>query len=147
MAYSEKQLNEIFEKVCMRVEDGEPVRQILEDDDVFSRTVFYKLLEQKDKSERYTRAREIRADKIFEEILQIADKQNEDVIRTAEGDIINHNVINRNRLQIDARKWVLSKMLPNKYGDKTKIEHESPDGSMAPVIQLNYKGKDINFKE
>ena len=33
------------------------------------------------------------------------------------------------------------------YNEPEKHSHESPDGSMTPIIQLNYKGKDINFKE
>jgi len=71
----------------------------------------------------YARAREIRADIIFEEILTIADSQSEDIVRdkVSGEEQINHNVIQRNRLQIDARKWVLSKMSP-RYADNSKID-------------------------
>ena len=71
----------------------------------------------------YTCAREVRADRIFEEILEIADKQGEDVTtdpNTGEPQI-NHNIVQRNRLQIDARKWVLGKM-SSRYADNQKID-------------------------
>lgn len=89
-----------------------------------SRASFYLELEaDKDLLDTYTRAREIRADKIFEEILEIADSQGEDVGTNPEtGEPqINHNVIQRNRLQIDARKWVLGKM-SQRYADNQKID-------------------------
>lgn len=89
-----------------------------------SRSEFYRELEDSEElRDTYTRAREIRADKIFEEILEIADSQGEDVGTnpiTGE-EQINHNVIQRNRLQIDARKWVLGKM-SQKYADNQKID-------------------------
>jgi hypothetical protein len=37
-------------------------------------------------------------------------------------------------LRVDARKWIASKLLPNKYGDKTSIDHTSSDESMKPTI-------------
>ena len=89
-----------------------------------SRSEFYRELEDSEElRDMYTRAREIRADKIFDEILDIADSQGEDVGTNPEtGEPqINHNVIQRNRLQIDARKWVLGKMSP-RYADNQKID-------------------------
>jgi hypothetical protein len=61
-----------------------------------------------------------------EEILQIADtprigvktKTTEDGIEVTEGDMIEHR-----RLQVEARKWLLSKLVPKKYGDLQKVEH------------------------
>ena len=35
--------------------------------------------------------------------------------------VTNHNVIQRDRLRVDARKWALSKMNPKKYGDKVDV--------------------------
>ena len=75
----------------------------------------------------YARAREIGYDCMAEELLQIADtpslgvktvtKPNGD-IETTLGDMTDHR-----RIQIDARKWMLSKMLPKRYGDKLDLNH------------------------
>jgi hypothetical protein len=37
-------------------------------------------------------------------------------------------------LRVDARKWIASKLLPNKYGERTQIDHSSTDGSMKPTV-------------
>ena len=66
-------------------------------------------------AERYAQAREVRADRIAGEIFDIADGCATDT--PAE--------VQKARLQVDARKWYLSKILPEKYGDSQKIELKS----------------------
>jgi hypothetical protein len=86
---------------------------------------FYDLLKDEEKVKQYARACEIRADKIADEILDISDATENDVITDLEGkEIINHNIINRDRLRVDARKWLLSKMNPKKYGDKLQLDNK-----------------------
>jgi len=78
-------------------------------------------------AKQYARACLKRADIIFEEMIELADKQDKDIFIDADGnERTNHNVIHRNKLQIDTRKWMLSKMQPKKYGDKLDItsDHE-----------------------
>ena len=81
-----------------------------------------------DLAAQYTRAREDRADLIFEECLEIADKQGADVVIADGMETVNHNVIARAKLQIDTRKWMLGKMQPKKYGEKLELSGnaESP---------------------
>ena len=80
---------------------------------------FYKWLDSnEDKAKRYARAAEKRADAIFEEILEISNHTEED-----HTPFTGSNVIQRDRLKIDARKWMLAKMNPKKYGDTVKTEH------------------------
>lgn len=69
----------------------------------------------------YARAREIGYARLGDEILRIADTPQIGTksvskitgLEVTEGDMIEHR-----RLQVDARKWMLSKMLPKVYGDK-----------------------------
>lgn len=134
MAYTQEKKDECFDYIIAEIESGKSLISALQTNGMPSTSTFYIWLEQKDdqgnltvdaeeKSKRYAHACEVRELLMLDEILEIADKQGEDVIHTDIGDIINHNVINRNRLQIDARKWALSKMNPKKYGDK--IDHTS----------------------
>jgi hypothetical protein len=142
MAYTNIQIEDIFKEIIERVEIGEPIRTVLKDDDMPSSRTFYKWLdEDEEKVKQYARACEVRADVIFEEILTIADKQGEDIIILDGKEVTNHNVVSRNRLQVDARKWVLSKMQPKKYGDK--IDHTT-DGEkiQTNVINLGEGSKD-----
>lgn len=83
----------------------------------------------------YALACEARQEMIFDQIMEIADKQGEDVIETEDGEIVNHNIINRNRLQVDARKWMLGKMNPKKYGDK--IDHTTGGEKLPSPVPLH----------
>lgn len=79
----------------------------------------------------YTRAREERADKIFDDILKIADDTSRDTIITDTCEIPNTEWIARSRLRVDARKWYLSKMDSKRFGDRTNMTLEGGD---KPII-------------
>ncbi len=66
----------------------------------------------------YARAREEQHDLIAEQILEIIDNEEKDLI---EGKKPNSAKVQRDRNRIDARKWLLSKLQPKKYGDKIDI--------------------------
>lgn len=75
---------------------------------------------------KYARARELQAEKWADEIVDIADDGTNDYIERQNKDgstyeAVNSEHINRSRLRVDTRKWMLSKMLPKKYGEKLEI--------------------------
>ncbi len=80
------------------------------------------LSEDSELAKQYARAMEIRADILAEEIIEIADKQDKDVIEVDGIEYVQHNIVQRSRLQVDARKWAASKMNPKKYGDKIEVD-------------------------
>lgn len=124
MAYSKQDIERISEEIFLLIaNEGLALRNILKRKDMPAVETFYKWLKEDEKKMiQYARATEIRADKIFDEILTISDATEDDIIIDDEGkEIVNHNVINRDRLRIDSRKWVLSKMQPKKYGDKIDV--------------------------
>ena len=61
-----------------------------------------------------------------DELLEIADNAINDWMDRTYGDetvrVVDHEAINRSRLRIDTRKFLLSKLLPKKYGDKLEPE-------------------------
>mgnify|MGYP001593739938 CR=1 FL=1 len=128
-----------FEEVCKLLESGYSLRSIfVMHDSPMSNTLFYRLLkENKDLNERYARAKEIYADTIFDEILEISDESNADIqISDKDGSMyINGEAVQRSRLKVDARKWVLSKLAPKKYGDKLDIDHTTNGQS---INQIDY---------
>lgn len=140
MAYSQEEINEKFELIIKDIEEnGMAIRNAIKGYGMPDITTFYKWIkEDEDKAKRYARACETRAESIFEEILEIADKQGEDIAGEDQfgNPIINHNVIQRNRLQIDARKWVLAKMNPKKYGDKVDVTTQGEKISI-PIISFD----------
>lgn len=45
------------------------------------------------------------------------------------------DMVDRSRLQVDSRKWLLSKLVPHKYGDKITQEISGPNGK--PLFDLD----------
>lgn len=75
---------------------------------------------------RYARATELRADVQAEEILEIADETADDYKRDKDGNLVpDQEVIARSKLRIDARKWLMAKMKPKKYGEKIAVEGDA----------------------
>ena len=122
MAYSEEEKESLVNQVCELLEKGNSLRSALTKVNISSQT-FYAIIDiDEEKSKQYARACEERADAIFEDILKISDASEDDLIIDENGNpVTNHNVIQRDRLRVDSRKWMLSKMQPKKYGNKLDL--------------------------
>lgn len=92
-----------------------------------SRQCFYNYLRLNGEKARdkYARSKYMQAELIADEIVDIADDGSNDLMTVVKGDFEyeteRKEVINRSRLRIDSRKWLLSKLIPKKYGDKLDI--------------------------
>ena len=107
-------------KFCERVADGESVRSICADPDMPARSTIFKWIgAHPEFTDQYARAREIGAEVKFDELEELAATATPECVSVV-------------KLQVDTRKWALSKMLPKKYGDKVQTDHTSSDGSMTP---------------
>ncbi len=90
---------------------------------------FYDIIDEfPDLQLRYARACEDRADALADEIIEIADDTNFDskiVIgkNGIETQVENTEWVNRSKLRVDSRKWLLAKLHPKKYGDSQRIDH------------------------
>jgi tyrosyl-tRNA synthetase len=79
------------------------------------------------RSLRNTRAREIGYHKMADEIIEIADDASNDYAERENRDGENVRAfdpehVQRARLRVEARKWLLSKALPKVYGDRLNID-------------------------
>ncbi len=135
MAYSKKEIESIFNKIIKGIEEGNSLRSMLINS-IDAKTFYSWIDKDEDKLQQYARATELRADIIFEECLQIADKQGADVYKDKDGnERTDHNVIQRSRLQVDTRKWMAGKLRPKKYGDKSTLELE---GNEEKPIKITF---------
>lgn len=123
---------EIAEEICSRIAKGESLRSICAGDDQTAEgymphrsTVMRWLGENETFRDQYARAREAQADHFVEEIIEIADQPN--IRTTADGETVASDP-QRDRLRVDARKWVASKLAPKKYGEKLALagDDENP---------------------
>ena len=110
--------------ICARMADGESLRSICRDDSMPAlSTVFLWVSKHSEFSEQYKLAMASRADAMFEDMIDIADDGRNDYIVNGDGEErFNTEHVQRSRLRLDTRKWMLSKMLPKKYGDKITDE-------------------------
>ncbi len=89
-------------------------------------------------SERYARARGTWLEVIADEILEISDDSSNDYISRTRSDGSNEQVLDaehvqRSRLRVDSRKWLLSKLKPGVYGDRVSQEISGPNGGDIPT--------------
>ena len=102
--------------ILARLANGESLRQICKTEGMpHESTVRFWTLDDAEFATQYARARSSGLDSIAEEIQEIADETSGDSGENANA------VVQRARVRIDARKWLLSKMRPDKYGDRTVL--------------------------
>ena len=117
--------------ICSRLATGEPLVKICDSDDLPHVSTVYRWLAANESfRDMYARAREDQADTLADEIIAISDEQRSAITR--DGTVYDPEV-NRDRLRIDARKWVAAKLRPRKYGDKLELGGD-PDNPLQVVI-------------
>ncbi len=129
--YSEDLAN----KICLLIIEGYSLRQSGEVDGMpAKRTILRWCVENETFRHHYTRAKEDQADAFAEELLDIVDENRNDWVERENkktGDMyiaLNEEAIARSRLRMDARRWLMGKMKPKKYGDKITSEITGANG-------------------
>ena len=135
MAYSKKEIETIFNKILLEIEEGKAVINILKNKDYPSNRTFWKWLDQDEyKVKLYARACEARADAMVEDMIQIADDGLNDTYEDDEGNQrTDHDVIARSKLRVDTRKWLASKLKPKKYGDSSLLKIGDNEGGELKI--------------
>lgn len=122
-AFNEKTAMEI----CERLSNGESLRAICRANGMPPESTVrgWVLDDVEGFSAQYARARDIGLDALAEETLAIADTPVEGVRREETDDgykEVREDMLGHRKLQVDTRKWLLSKLAPKKYGDKQHVE-------------------------
>lgn len=147
---------EIQEKILARLMSGEHLTAICRSKEMPELKSIYQWL-QTDAvfAERYSFAREVAAQIMCDEIVEIADNCNEDWTECAK---LNKASVERAKIMIDARKWTLATTMPRRYGNKSNIEISGKDGgaitmanAVIPIDKLRETWqmveKDIEYDE
>lgn len=153
-SYSKEEKNEIVTEVCTLIASGKSMRDAIKEVGKASRqSVFDWINEDKKKLDQYARAMEYRADCIFDDIIDIADNTEGDMMMDENGrEKVNHENIQRSRLKVDTRKWIISKMMPSRYGEKLDITTEdktplTPEERKARILELSGKASQLKLDE
>ena len=110
--------NPIWETIVEGIADGKSLSSVLKAPNMPSHALARLMI--KDNvvfREAYERALQHRADRLAEEILELAD---EDPPEGLEGASLNGWVQDK-RLRVDTRKWIASKLKPKTYGDRIDV--------------------------
>jgi hypothetical protein len=127
---------EIVTKICARLAEGESLRSVCNDPGMPARSVVYLWLADPDKRwalDQYTRAKELGLEALADDIVDISDDARNDWMERRGGEdnqgwVVNGEHVQRSKLRVEARKWLLAKLAPKKYGDRTTLagDDEAP---------------------
>jgi hypothetical protein len=141
--YTEK----LADEICRRLAEGESLRAICREDGMPGvRTVFDWLEADESFRTKYARAREVQAELMADELLEIADDGQNDWMEKfykdgeAAGWAENGEALRRSQLRVATRQWIAAKLLPKKYGDKTQVEH-SGNLTLEQALAQSYEVK------
>lgn len=133
VVYSDELLAEILD----RVSSGESLSGICNSETMPTRKSFFDWVAKDDSiRKKYEFAMQMRADVYAEDILAISDElvvegkfQGEDFRID-----VSSSAVARNRLRVDARRWLASKMNSKKYGDKVTNEVTGESGGAVQLV-------------
>lgn len=129
---------ELADEICERIADGETLRQVCRLKGIPASTVRRWVLNDIDGfSARYTHARDLCLESWADEVVEIGDDAANDWMSREHKNSpdddpkkvawqVNGEHVTRSRLRVDSRKWLLSKLKPERYGDK--VEHTGAGG-------------------
>lgn len=128
--------------ICQELAEGRSLRKICEEDGMPSAgTVCRWLAENEQFQKQYARAREAQADVLFEEILDISDESHTTTKVVGHGEdaeeviVYDSVAVQRNRLRVDARKWMAGKLRPKKYGEKLELSGDAENPLRIETIK------------
>ena len=114
---------ELSDLICARLASGRTLRSVCRDDGMPSRESVRRwvLADIDGFGERFKNARLLGYEEMADEVLDIPDGVEQD-----------KDAINRARLRVDTRKWVLSKALPKVYGERVVLAGDKDAPLTAP---------------
>lgn len=135
-------------KICARLATGQSMKRVSMDEKMPAlSTLFLWLANHKEFSELYAQAKAESADAMAEEILDISDDGTNDWIekelidkKTGEVydtiEVFNHEHVQRSKLRVDTRKFLMAKMKPKKYGEKLDLTSDGEKLATLPITGM-----------
>jgi hypothetical protein len=110
--------NPVWEEVVSRMATGKSLSSVLREPGMPPWATFNRMLRSNEQLRvAYDKAVQDRADKLADEIIELSDAVMPEGLRGPEASAW----VQQKRLQVDARKWVASKLKPRTYGDRIDV--------------------------
>ena len=114
------------------VVEGRTVRGICEDESLPARSTIYSALANNaDFAQRYGMAKAAALESLADEILAIADESSLDWMQTKNGVKVDREAVERSKIKISTRQWLMARLSPTRYGNRTIIDNSGDE----PVSQ------------
>ncbi len=137
----------LFTTITDRISRGESLRSVCRDPEMpHKSTVLRWLREMPQLRDQYAAARDDLLEYWASDILEIADDGTLDTMKGLNkyGDEVmvpNHANVQRDRLRIDSRKWLLSKLAARTYGDRLDVEVSGEVQHRVDITALSAREK------
>lgn len=143
---------ELADQICEMLALGYSIRTVCKEDSMPSVQTFFRWIREKeDFREQYARAKQEAADAMAEDLLDIADDGSNDWMEINKGGYIttavDYEALNRSKLRVDTRKWLMAKMKPKKYGEKLDLTSGNEKIVTAPLIVSTIKSRNENISD
>ena len=124
---------ELESNVLAAIEAGDTLRTTAAKYGMCAASILHRVDVSEEFGKQYAHAKQTQIEQFADEIVTLSDSADSD----------NYNAT---RLQVDTRKWLLSKLIPKKYGDKVEQFVSGPGGGPIQAnVQIEFvKTKDIN---
>ena len=122
----------VADEVCRRVAAGESLRAVCRAEGMPAESTVREWVSANESfAAQYARARDDRAEVLFDQMFEIADDARNDFMEKLgdDGQAVgwreNGELVRRSALRIDTRKWALARMAPKKFGDRLAVDSKS----------------------
>ena len=131
---------QLAEAICEALVEGRSLASICANEDMPSRSTVFRWLDQHEEFRvLYARARKLQADILSDETLDIADDARNDwmqrLTQKQASWVANGENIQRSKVRIDTRKWLVGKLNPRKYGDRVELAGDPTAPLVTKVVR------------
>lgn len=135
---------ELADRICSQLAMGDSLRTVCKEEDMPSlTTIFNWFRKYPEFLAQYARAKEESADWMADEVLDISDNGANDWMERNYGDesvwVTNGEALQRSKLRVDTRKWLMSKMKPKKYGEKVDVTSDGKAIKGNTIVFSDFK--------
>lgn len=143
--YTDADKRKLTERVFALMQTGMPLGKSCKNAGVPKGTVQGWIAADAAMASQYALAREALLEHWAEEVVTVADDDPAQVVDQNGIARYDSAAVQHQRLRVDSRKWLLSKLKPKEYGDKVTQEHTGADG--GPITMAAVDLKNLNDDE
>jgi hypothetical protein len=137
--YTDADKRKLTERVFALMQTGMPLGKSCKETGVPKATVQGWIAADAAIAGQYALAREALLEHWAEEVVTVADDDPAQVVDQNGIARYDSAAVQHQRLRVDSRKWVLSKLKPKEYGDKVTQEHTGADGGPIALAAVDLK--------